>query len=183
MNVNTFLTQVAHTGTSTIDGDDGLVYYSNFDDSYITRVGLEDDIKFLVAREITDELAHGVGFSPKENKWYGWSHRAICGFEIGATCKKSDCHYRAANIQDEIEAARAFWNGEGHSETNAELQADGTIHVSWKYAETIPNKKLRSTIGGCDWDYDPNNFGRGEWIAGTMEDAKQMAVDFNEGVS
>lgn len=24
-----------------------------------------------------------IGFNEKENKWYGWSHRAICGFGIG----------------------------------------------------------------------------------------------------
>ena len=114
MNVNTCLNQVAHTGPSTIDGDDGLIYYSNFDYSYITRVGLEDDIKYLVDRGITDELTHGVGFSPKENKWYGWSHRAIFGFEIGSTCNKGDCYYRAANLEDEVAAAIAFWSEDSH---------------------------------------------------------------------
>lgn len=24
-----------------------------------------------------------IGFHPQEQKWYGWSHRAICGFQIG----------------------------------------------------------------------------------------------------
>jgi hypothetical protein len=24
-----------------------------------------------------------VGFSPSKNRWFGWSHRAICGFSIG----------------------------------------------------------------------------------------------------
>ncbi len=24
-----------------------------------------------------------IGFSPETQKWHGWSHRAICGFEIG----------------------------------------------------------------------------------------------------
>ncbi len=26
---------------------------------------------------------HSVGLSEKEKKWYGWSHRAICGFGVG----------------------------------------------------------------------------------------------------
>jgi hypothetical protein len=26
---------------------------------------------------------HSVGFSEKEQKWYGWSHRAIVGFGVG----------------------------------------------------------------------------------------------------
>ncbi len=25
----------------------------------------------------------GTGFSEREQKWYGWSHRAVCGFGIG----------------------------------------------------------------------------------------------------
>jgi len=34
-----------------------------------------------------------IGFSPKDGKWYGWSHRAIFGFKVGTTCRKGDCHY------------------------------------------------------------------------------------------
>lgn len=29
-----------------------------------------------------------TGFSEKEQKWYGWSHRAIYGFGIGDKCKE-----------------------------------------------------------------------------------------------
>lgn len=32
-----------------------------------------------------------VAFSPKEQKWYGWSHRAIYGFKIGDIAKEGDC--------------------------------------------------------------------------------------------
>jgi len=31
-----------------------------------------------------------IGFSEKEQKWYGWSHRAIYGFGIGHVTKKGD---------------------------------------------------------------------------------------------
>jgi len=34
-----------------------------------------------------------VGYSIKDGKWYGWSHRAIFGFKVGSTCKEGDCHY------------------------------------------------------------------------------------------
>jgi hypothetical protein len=30
-----------------------------------------------------DRTVCTIGFSDKEQKWYGWSHRAICGFGIG----------------------------------------------------------------------------------------------------
>jgi len=65
-----------------------------------------------------------IGWSHKDGKWYGWSHRAIFGFKIGSTCKKGDCHY-------------------------------------------VPK----------------NRGGRGEWKAETVADARQMAIDFAEGVS
>ena len=31
-----------------------------------------------------------IGFCPSERKWYGWSHRAICGFGIGSVAKEGD---------------------------------------------------------------------------------------------
>jgi hypothetical protein len=45
-------------------------------------------------RTPTDSVC-SVGFSTKDGKWYGWSHRAIYGFMIGSKCKKGDCHYVA----------------------------------------------------------------------------------------
>ena len=120
MDIKEYLDLVAYTAPSMIENDDGEIYYSKFDDSYITRVGMEEDVSFLAEREITEQLTSGVGFSPAEGKWYGWSHRAIYGFCIGSTCKKGDAHYTES---------------------------------------------------------------KGEWEAGTMLDAKQMAQDFNEGVS
>lgn len=32
-----------------------------------------------------------IGFCKKEQKWYGWSHRAIFGFGIGDIVKEGDC--------------------------------------------------------------------------------------------
>lgn len=32
-----------------------------------------------------------IGFCRKEQKWYGWSHRAICGFGIGSIAEEGDC--------------------------------------------------------------------------------------------
>ena len=56
----------------------------------------------------------------------------------------------------------------------------GLIHVSWNYTDKVSNEKLRGAISGVDVSYE---LGRGEWVAKTMEDAKQMAIDFSEGVS
>ena len=34
-----------------------------------------------------------IGFSEDEQKWYGWSHRAIFGFGVGDSVKKGCCGY------------------------------------------------------------------------------------------
>lgn len=183
MKIKEWLDKVAHVETMPIGNDFSEVWCSNFDGSYITHTGMEDNVKFLAALEITDELTHGVGRSSKDGKWYGWSHRAIFGFEIGSKVAKGDCAYRAQCVEDEIKAAILFWAGDNKEDVTAKDCSDGIIAVSWTYDQDTPNESLRGTEGGSDWHYDANNFGNGEWTAETMDDAKQMAIDFNEGVS
>ena len=182
------------------------VWLSKFDDSYIAHTEMPEEVDFLAKLEITEELTHGVGFSPKDNKWYGWSHRAIYGFTIGSTCKKGDCHYQPKDKDDFLEAVVNFWSDKNNLNTKGRHgkqeilhyepidighdeqkpihtgKFEEGVHVEWTYATDIPNKKLRYKISGVFNPY-PKEYGRGEWVAKTMEDAKQMAIDFNEGVS
>lgn len=138
---------------------------------------------------------HGVcsiGFNPEQQKWYGWSHRAIYGFGIGSTCKKGDCHYIPSNKQEFIDDCISFWSDENKMNIHWKEDEDDTfgdgsriekgIRVIWTYDDTVKNKDLHYQITSvfCPW---PTNWGRGEWTAETLEDAKQMAIDFNDGVS
>jgi hypothetical protein len=61
-------------------------------------VGEPDMARLLIQeRGILPELSApgknvcAVGFCPKEQKWYGWSHRAIFGFGIGDVVGEGDC--------------------------------------------------------------------------------------------
>lgn len=187
MEVKAFLDKVAYIGDSEIEGDDGKVYYSKFDGSYITRVGMEDDIKFLADREITEELTQGVGFSPKDNKWYGWSHRAIYGFTIGSVVKKGDCGYCPVDEKDAIENGIRFWSDPEHLNVRVKgeiVEQNGSrgVWIEWEYSDKITNKDLHGETAETFWCF-PEEFGKGEWVAETMEDAKQMAIDFSSGVS
>ncbi len=143
----------------------------------------------LAARGIVPEMRTpesgvcSIGFCEKEQQWYGWNHRAIYGFGIGSTCSKGDCHYRAANLEDEIEGAIRFWSDPGHEDVKAEVVEPGQIKVSWTYNDTVKNESIRGTISGVSHHYDPENFGRGVWTAETINDCRQMAMDFAEGVS
>ena len=64
-----------------------------------------------------------IGFSEKEQAWYGWSHRAIYGFKVGDKCKEGqlgvgdgdtfkggdklkaldDCKQRAIDFADSVD--------------------------------------------------------------------------------
>lgn len=70
------------------------VYFeSSVDDSYIGNL---DFLTFLEGKGIRYVMSYGdnrvasIGFSPSENKWYGWSHRAIYEFGIGDEVHEDD---------------------------------------------------------------------------------------------
>ena len=49
--------------------------------------------KLGIAPEKIEETNNvcSIGFSEREQKWYGWSHRAIYGFSVGDEVKEGDC--------------------------------------------------------------------------------------------
>lgn len=193
-----FINSIAFVGDSKIPNDDGKIYYSKVDGSYLTRVGMENDLNFLLKRGITEQIQDGygepktscIGFNPIEQKWYGWSHRAIFGFGIGSECKKGHCHFEPSNKKDFIEDCLRFWGDTDMEETDKlnpiaeEGVQDGKLGVwiRYTYSDKIPNEKMRGQISGVFSEY-PEKWGRGEWTAKTIEDAKQMAIDFARSVS
>lgn len=187
-----FINKVADIKPSNIPGDSTNCYYSKIDGSYFTIVGMDGLFKMLLRRGITEQLQASskcgrvvsIGYNPKQKKWYGWSHRALYGFGIGSTCRKGDCHYNAANKKDFLEDMIRFWKDKGHEKTTG-VKVGGDkpgVMISWLYNNTVNNKSLHGQIGGIFVPY-PKKFGRGEWVAKTMKDAKQMAIDFARGVA
>ena len=82
--------------------------------------------RLVVKRGIAPELADSshnvcsIGFCAKEQRWYGWSHRAIYGFGIGAKVKEGDC------------AASSGWTDDylaEHPEENTALPVGFTAHT------------------------------------------------------
>lgn len=233
MKVEEYLDTVAYTQAEQMsDGSIATVYRSKYDDSYLTIEGCEENVSMLALLEVTDQLTHGVGFSQKMRKWYGWSHRAMYGFAPGSTCKPGDCHWKAANDAEELQDAIRFWSDPNRKKIIGKILRPGLIEIKFEYRSWIeelvkywffyPELELkfklrmfleydikawfkdykfnpyrirqlirkftgmfteRSCISSMLHEYDPNNFGRGTWTAETWADAKQMAIDFCEGVS
>lgn len=62
----------------------------------VKKLFLIEEMKFIEKHGIKPEKSHpsnkinSIGFSEKEQKWWGWSHRACFGFGIGYEVKKGD---------------------------------------------------------------------------------------------
>jgi len=155
-------------------------------------IGRSKDAYYLCKkRGIKPELADEgdnvctIGFSSKEKKYFGWSHRAIHGFGIDDSVKKGDCAYQPTDERDFLEDCLRFWDEEYHTNMRGEeiVNEEGVlgIKVSWTYDDKVPNKRLWKTISGVFAPY-PKKWGKGEWTAMTLEDTREMAIAFAESV-
>lgn len=118
-----------------------------------------------------------IGFSKKDNKWYGFSHRAIYGFGVGSICKIGDVNFIPKNKEDFIDNLKSEYNSKYYknvnfNETNKYIKVDYEIH------------RKDGTIFKTNRLYKfPAKYGKGEWVALNIDDAKQMAKEFAKAVS
>lgn len=163
-------------------------YHSKYDGSTIYS---EDDIKWLYKKGITEELQNSrgeigctcnVGFNPTEQKYYGWSHRANCSFGIGSECKKGYVSYEPKNKEEFIEQIKSYKH-EFHDQVY-EIKSDGVEIIS-TFKGDPEDKSQDQYIGKIDtvFYHYPDIWGRGEYTALTLEDAKEMACSFARSVS
>ena len=173
-------------------GDYEMTHAETLDGHYIGDPEWAQEI--CEERRVVPELSHptsrvcSIGFCAAENKWYGWSHRAINGFGVGSEVKQGDCAYSPTDMEDARLDAIRFWSHPSHEGVEATITKDKEgktcFDLVWKNSEDsslIPNEKVRGKISGTR-HYPPEQFGNGEWVAQTLDDAKQMAIDFAEGV-
>ena len=182
------------------DNDDYLNVINKESGAYLTLatkhkvLAIPDDLDILIDREITEGIDStfgkgrpaNFGFSPKENKWFGWSHRAIYGFTIGSTVKKGDIAYRAFNKEDYEEDLIRYWTSDNDgTEVRIQNRTDKGFDLAiTMYHESVEHPGEKVNGQEYIWPYRyPKEYGRGEWTAETMEDAKQMAMDFAENIA
>lgn len=182
----------------------GGYWISNLTNQSICPFGYEYSMQYLARYKINRHLEHGLGFSEEQDKWYGWSHRAIFGFGVGSVCKAGDSAFVASNKEEYIAQFKNFWGGDeefyrdeegGYETTLVKVVVDCTDPEE----EYTPSRALgvnvitntsffgkqegRESYISNHWGPYPEVWGRGEWTALTLSDAKEMARDFNKGVS
>jgi hypothetical protein len=70
------------TGGSDVEMESVYNHHGNY-------IGDKKTAKMLIEKSIVPEISKeshsvcSIGYSPKEGKWFGWSHRAMKGFGIG----------------------------------------------------------------------------------------------------
>ena len=86
------------------DGND-VVMYSVYapDGGY---VGIIEDVSKYFSKGILPELSSpdnkvcSIGKSLNDGKWYGWSHRAMHGFQIGDVAKEGDLVTQSGYVEE-----------------------------------------------------------------------------------
>lgn len=130
----------------------------------------------------SDHNVCSIGFCEKDQKWYGWSHRAMFGFSIGSTTKKESCGYTPSNV---LELYTTLSDDEKARVVNVDADGITIEYTSYSVVPVNPDDPECNELKYSDpkTDYRVINVGRGEWTAETLEDAKQMAIDFASSVS
>ena len=85
--------------------------YSLIDGSYIgdcEQAQMLESRGIVPQRRRPDHKTASIGHAPKENKWYGWSHRAIYGFGIGTKVVRGSCAYKPVDKNDLMTAHIRF---------------------------------------------------------------------------
>lgn len=171
------------------------IYVSKIDGSYICHVGSEDHSYLLAVHGITEQVqshtgekdsTSTIGFSPSKQKWIAWTNRGVGFFGIGTSVKIGFPGYVPTDKLDFCSKSLAFWKDTAmHKSTTAKtFEKDGVegCLVEWIYSDIVPNTVLRGKKDSFFCAF-PKTFGRGEWTAETLEDARQMAIDFAEDLS
>jgi hypothetical protein len=121
-----------------------------------------------------------IGFCKERNTWAGWSHRAYCEFGVGHEVKVGDCAFKPSNTKELMESLKSWYSEPEDLYQNVKFdeKEDKIIvhyHICRNDGDIIDTSEEHLI--------DENTFGRGEWVAETLDDAKQMAIDFASDVS
>jgi len=119
-----------------------------------------------------------IGFSELDQKWYGWSTRAVAGFGVGSQITMDDYGFRAANEKDFVADLHKYYRGLD-VQIATQPEKDG-VKV---YYDLSIQPHERDMIPPDRFHPFPEEWGKGKWKAKTLDDAKEMAIEFAKDVA
>lgn len=160
-----------------------MTYCTNKNGDYI---GDKETAEYICDEKgIAPELASpkhsvcSIGFCKRERKWYGWSHRAMSGFEKGDVVYPGHCAYQASNMEEFKKSLKDWYTDDMYEGLQLVQKTNGIEATYSLTVEGGPNKGTK-VFSEQFHKFVP---GKGVWCAKTLTDAKQMAKDFAESVS
>lgn len=175
--------------------------YSIIDGGYIGLQDIAEELalKGIIAERISDDRnVCSIGFSEQEQKWYGWSHRSMAGFTIGSEVTNKCLGYKPESkevylkrLLDRYKDNEDYKNvtvefGErnivkyGEKETYNRIEQG--VRVIYEYSKPSFHRPERPSRNDMFYPF-PDEWGKGEWVAKSLDDAKEMAIDFAECVA
>ncbi len=120
-----------------------------------------------------DDRVCSIGWSERDKKFYGWSHRAIYGFKIGDKVKPGDCAYKPSTKAEWIKDMLR-WHNDSHNPIKSYM---------WdEESQTLRIQKANRDLSSVE-EFHKDYLGEGEWEAKTLDDCRKMAMRFAESVS
>jgi hypothetical protein len=167
---------------------------SGRDEPVVMRVGYNKQGKYIgeeaFTRRLVDDLGIipdvanpgdtvcSIGFCPKEQAWYGWSHRGRASFKVGSVVRPGDCAYTPDTLDSWIQDV-VRWHT-----SDVDNRSKSSITFQWSAEDQTLTVCDSSTSNKCQVvKFDPKNLGEGEWQAETLDDARHMARRYAAAVA
>jgi hypothetical protein len=154
--------------------------YSIIDGSYIGNLKNAETFerKGIVPQAHSGNKVASIGFCEKEQKWYGWSHRAMYGFSVGSESKQGKIGFQPSNKEEFMESLERWYNDDLYKNIKLTHTKEG-VSVYYEIHQKGTGKIIKNNFV----DKYPDTWGRGEWTAKTLDDAREMAINFAREVS
>jgi hypothetical protein len=133
-----------------------------------------------------------VGFSITEQRWYGWTQTGYASFGIGDRVEPGSYAYRPSNRGEFLEMVLRGYEKYKIIKVRPELEGFSIEYVINEPEDPELVKQLTAIYGDRKipklnsghqvvFVPYPEEFGRGTWTAETLDDCRQMAIDFVNG--
>ncbi|MBQ0074575.1 MAG: hypothetical protein KBT34_10310 [Prevotella sp.] len=127
------------------------------------------------------------GLSETENRWYAWSNNGTynSSFGIGSEVRMGDDAYEPDCKETFKLRALKFWDSKIYEKVTIENETEEGFDIILRWStdpDIVKNKSVRGGFTAHHYNF-PEQYGRGEWKAETLDDAKQMAISWISGIT
>lgn len=141
----------------------GEMWCSKEDGSPVVLVGQEEELKFYTDLGITDNAGYHIGFNKDKQCWVSWWQDEAVEFKIGSKVEKFGKAFIAKDKHELLEHVKHVYKNVDVTD----ISLNG--HFNSVIVKTGNLTRLFELLGN----------GKGEWVAKSLEDAKQMAKELN----